>query len=151
MGIYADHQRLVFSDLEAKESPAAGDSLVVLDSATSRPKKITIGSLPIAQAQMAAAVLQPEADAAVEIDATVAGVQLTVTGENPIAITTNANSYAGQKVHLFAVAVAGGGSYTLELDAGTLTFDAAGESAVIMRNAANDAWICVGLTGATIA
>lgn len=45
-----------------------------------------------------------------------------------------------------------GGSYTLPLDVGTLTFVAGAgtESAVVERNAANTAWICIGLRGATI-
>jgi hypothetical protein len=57
------------------------------------------------------------------------------------------NCFAGQRVNLFAVAVAGGGSYTLVLDVGTLTLNATGEGAVVMRNAGNTAWVCVGLSG----
>lgn len=137
--------------ITAKAVPVAADEIVGEDSAASWAKKrFTLGSLPVTQAQVSSVVLQPAADAAVEIDATVAGVQLTVSAASPVVISTNANCYPGQKVHLFAVAVAGGGSYTLALDVGTLTLNATGEGAVVMRNAGDTAWVCVGLSGATI-
>lgn len=100
-------------------------------------------------AQVASVVLQPAADAAVAILSTTGGIQLTVTGAGNVAISTT-SSYAGQKLDLFALAVGGGGSYTLALDVGTLTLNAASESARVQRNAANTAWICTGLSGATI-
>jgi hypothetical protein len=137
--------------LGAKATPVAADTLVINDSAAADAvNKVTIGSLPVAQAQVAQVISQPAADAAFEISATTGGVQLTVTGAGNEAITTNVNCFAGQRVNLFAVAVAGGGSYTLVLDVGTLTLNATGEGAVVMRNAGNTAWVCVGLSGATI-
>ena len=48
-----------------------------------------------------------------------------------VAISTT-SSYSGQIVDLYAVAVSGGGSYTLALDSGTLTLNATGESATII-------------------
>ena len=112
-------------------------------------RRTTIGDLPITQAQVSSVLLTPAADAAVALLNTTRGVQLTVTGAGNVAITTT-SSYAGQVVNLFAVAVAGGGSYTLALNSGTLTLNAAGESAVVQRDTGNAAWYCVGLSGATI-
>jgi len=139
------------SAVAAKAIPVAADFLLIEDSAAANAKKsITIGTIPVAQAQVASIVLQPAADAAVELLATTGGVQLTVTGAGVVAITTHAGCYAGQKVNLFARSVAGGGSYTLALDAGTLTIDASLECAVVQRDAGNTAWVCVGLSGATL-
>lgn len=135
----------------AKAVPVAADVLLINDSAAANAlASVTIGTLPITQSQVASVVAQPAADAAFEIDGTIGGVQLTVTGAGNVAISTNANCYAGQKVNLFALAVAGGGSYTLALDVGTLTLNATSESAVVQRNAGDTAWVCVGLSGATI-
>lgn len=139
------------SGLTAKATPIGADLIRIDDTASSNAaKKVTINSLPILQAQVVSVVSQPAADAAVEIDGTIGGLQLTVTGAGNVAISTNANCYAGQKVNLFAIAVAGGGSYTLALDVGTLTLNATSESAVVQRNAGNTAWVCVGLSSATI-
>jgi hypothetical protein len=137
--------------LTAKGTPIGADLVAISDSAAAgATKKATINTLPILQAQVVSVVSQPAADAAVEIDGTIGGLQLTVTGAGNVAISTNANCYAGQKVNLFAIAVAGGGSYTLALDVGTLTLNASGESAVVQRNAGDTAWVCCGLSGATI-
>lgn len=95
-------------------------------------------------------LLVPAADAAVAILRTTGGMQLTVTGAGNVAISTT-SSFAGQVIDLFAVAVAGGGSYTLALSGGgTLTLNATGEGATVMRNTANTGWVCTGLSGATI-
>ena len=136
--------------ITTKAAPVAADIGVLEDSAAANvKKKFTLGSIPVAQAQVVSIVLQPAADAAVAILSTTGGIQLTVTGAGNVAISTS-SSYAGQKLDLFALAVAGGGSYTLALDVGTLTLNAASESARVQRNAANTAWICTGLSGATI-
>lgn len=103
----------------------------------------------VTQSQVRSILLTPAADAAVAILSTTGGIQLSVTGAGNVAISTT-SSYAGQKINLFALAVAGGGSYTLALDVGTLTLNAASEGATIMRNSANTAWVCIGLSGATI-
>jgi hypothetical protein len=137
--------------LTSKATPIAADTMLVNDSAASgAAKKITIGSIPVAQAQVVGIVLQPAADAAVAILGTTASVQLVVTAAPTVAISDGAGVYAGQALDLFALAVAGGGSYTLALDVGTLTLNATGEGARVRRNAGNTAWVCVGLFGATI-
>lgn len=132
----------------AKPAPVAGDTILINDSAAANAiASATLGSLPAA---LASTVLQPAADAAVAILGSTGAVQLTVTGAGNVAITDGAGVYPGQTVHLFALAVGGGGSYTLALDVGTLTLNATSESAVVQRNAGNTAWVCVGLSGATI-
>jgi len=134
--------------LTAKATPVAADTLVINDSASADAvAKITLGSIPVAQAQVSSVLLQPAADAAIALLNTTRGVQMS-SGVGSKAITTSSN-YAGQVINLFMLANTGG-DYTLALDAGTLTFNAAGESAVVMRNAGNTAWVCVGLSGATI-
>jgi hypothetical protein len=136
------------SAVAAKATPVAADYLLIEDSAAADAKaSITIGTIPVAQAQVSQVVAQPAADAAFEIDATIGGVQLTVTAAGNVAITTNANAFPGQRVNLFALSVAGGGSYTLALDVGTLTLNATSEGAIVMRNAGDTAWVCVGLSG----
>lgn len=87
-------------------------------------------------------------DAAAEILATTSGIQLegSLAGAKAIATTS---SYAGQKVNIFLLTFVGG-SYTLTLNAGTLTFNSPGAGAVIQRNSDNTAWVVVGLSGATI-
>lgn len=104
---------------------------------------------PMAEA-IAGEVLEPAEDAAVDLTYTVGAVVLQVNSAANTAITTS-SSYKRQRVHLFALSVAGGGSYTLDLASGdTLTLNATSESAVIARNEANDGWVVVGLSGATI-
>ena len=137
------------SGVAAKAVPVDADFLLIEDSANGDAKaSITIGTLPIAQAQVSSAVVQVASDAAAAILDTTGGVQLagTTAGAKVIATTS---SYAGQKVH-FVLLAAAGGSYTLALDVGTLTLDDQGESAVVQRDAGDTAWVCVGLSGATI-
>lgn len=64
-------------------------------------------------------------------------------------VITTTTSYAGQTIGIFHVANTGG-DYTLAVTGGTLTFNAALEGATVMRNAANSAWVVVGLNGATV-
>ena len=135
-------------DAATGATPLAADTVVFGDaSAAGAVRKTTIGALPIAQAQVSGSLVAPAADAAAAILDTTRAMRLTVTGAGNVAISTS-SSYAGQVINLFAVAVAGGGSYTLALDSGTLTLNATGESAAIMRVGAN--WVCIGLFGATI-
>lgn len=132
-----------------KASPVAADTLLINDSAAADAlASITIGSIPVAQAQVSSTVVQVLSDGAAAILDTTGGIQLANTAVGSKAIATT-SSYAGQKVHIILLAAAGG-DYTLALDVGTLTFNAASESAVVMRNAGNTAWVCVGLSGATI-
>jgi len=133
-----------------KATPVAADTLLINDSADSDAlASVTIGTIPVAQAQVAGIGIQAVADAAVALLNTTRAVVVTVTGAANVAISTS-SSYAGQVLNLFALAVAGGGSYTLALDVGTLILSATSESAVVIRNAANTSWVCVGLSGATI-
>jgi hypothetical protein len=136
------------SGLTSKATPTGSDLIRIDDAAASNAaKKVTIDSLPIAQSQVAGLLVAPAADAAAAILTTTRAMRLTVTGAGNVAISTT-SSHSGQLIHIFAVAVAGGGSYTLALDSGTLTLNATGESAVVMRDGSN--WVCVGLSGATI-
>jgi hypothetical protein len=137
--------------LPSKATPIAADTIAINDSAAAgAAAKATIGSIPIAQAQVVGILLEPAADAAVELLGTTAAVVLIVTAAPTVVITNGAGLYAGQSVQLFASAVAGGGSYTLAVQGGTLTIDATAEAPVVMRNAANDAWVVISLGGATI-
>lgn len=137
--------------LTSKATPVAADTMLINDSAASgAAKKVTIGSLPIAQAQVVGILLEPAADAAVELLGTTSAVVLTVTAAPTVVISNGAGIYPGQRIEFFASAVAGGGSYTVAVQGGTLTIDATGEEPVIKRNAAGDAWVVVSLGGATI-
>ena len=139
------------SGITAKAAPTANDLVVIEDAAAANVKKrVTIGSLPVAQAQVVGILLEPGDDAAVELLGTTSAVVVTVAGAVPVVVTNGAGLYAGQQVQLFASAVAGGGSYTVAVQGGTLTIDATGEAPIIKRNAANDAWVVVSLGGATI-
>lgn len=132
-----------------KATPIGADALLINDSADADSlKSVSIDSLPIAQAQVSSIVVQVASDGAAAILNTTGGIQLAETAVGSKAIATT-SSYAGQKLNIMLLA-ASGGDYTLALDVGTLTFDAASESAVVQRNAGNTAWVCVGLSGATI-
>lgn len=94
---------------------------------------------------LAAVSVAPAANAAAAILNTTTELLLTVTDATNTAISTT-SSVAGQRVLIRATAVSGGGSYTLAVTGGTLTINATGETAVIQRNVANDAWFAVSLT-----
>ena len=64
-------------------------------------------------------------------------------------VITTASSVRNQVISIF-LAAASGGDYTLVVDGGTLTFNAAVEFARIKRNAQNTAWEAVDLIGATV-
>ncbi len=135
-------------DAATGATPLAADTLVFGDASDSgNVKKTTVGALPIAQSQVSGSLVAPAADAAAAILDTTRAMRLTVTAAGNVAISTT-SSYSGQVVNLYAVAVSGGGSYTLALNTGTLTLNATGESAVVMRSGSD--WVCVGLSGATI-
>lgn len=87
-------------------------------------------------------------DVTAAILTTTSGILLasSASGAKPIATTSK---HAGQKVNIYLRARSGG-SYTLAVEGGTLTLDAAGEHATVMRTAEDDAWIVVALSGATI-
>jgi hypothetical protein len=132
-------------------TPLAADVVVFEDASDSLAiKRTTVGALPIAQAQVVGLLLEPAADAAVTLLGTTRAVNLTVTGAATIVIANGAGLYAGQTVNFRAVAVAGGGSYTLAVQGGTLTIDATDEEPEVIRNQANDAWVVIRKSTATI-
>jgi hypothetical protein len=136
--------------LTSKAAPIAADTIAINDSAAAgAAKKATIGSIPVAQAQVVGILLEPTADAAVALLNTTAAVRATVTAAGTVVISTSSR-YAGQRIQFFASAVSGGGSYTLAVQGGTLTINATGEAPVVMRNAADSAWVVISLGGATI-
>jgi hypothetical protein len=138
--------------LTLKAAPVGGDHLKINDSEDNEEaKKVTIDSLPIAQEQVRSILLRPAADAGVTILGTTGGIELEVTGAATVVIATDASCYRGQQVWLRAKSVAGGGSYTLEVDPGgvNLTINATGEAPRIMRSE-TDTWVVMGLEGATI-
>jgi hypothetical protein len=135
-------------DLATGATPLAADTIVFGDASDSGAvKKTTIGALPIAQSQVSGSLVAPAADAAAAILSTTRAMRLTVTAAGTVVISTS-SSYEGQVINILAVAVSGGGKYTLALNSGTLTFDATGESAAVMRSGSD--WVCIGLAGATI-
>ena len=135
--------------LTAKATPIGLDLLVISDSAAADvSKKVTIDTLPITSSQVTSAMLDITVDGACEIVSTTSAIRLQSSTTGAKAITTG-SSYPGQVVPIFLLA-ASGGSYTLALDADTLTLDASSECAIVVRNVADTAWVCVGLTGATI-
>ena len=91
---------------------------------------------------------QISSDGALALTSAMDAVYLDGSTSGAKAITT-ASSTAGQVVSIF-LAAASGGSYTLAVDGGTLTFDAALEFARIQRNQANDGWVAIDLIGATV-
>lgn len=86
----------------------------------------------------------PAANAACAILNTTTEINLTITSSANTAISTT-SSYPGQTIFVRAAAVSGGGSYTLAVTGGTLTFNSAGEAAIIRRNTANSAWVVFAL------
>lgn len=134
-----------------KAAPVAADEILIEDSAASYAKKsATIGSIPIAQAQVAAVPVSVAQDGAAAITGTTNALYLVDSTTDPKAIDdSDAGIYAGQMV-VARLVLASGGSYTLAVDGGTLTLDATGESAILVRNADNDGWLAFPFNGATI-
>lgn len=106
---------------------------------------VTYPAAQINPAALASTAVSPAANAACAILNTTTEINLTVTDGTNTAISTT-SSVAGQKVYLIAASVAGGGSYTLALVSGTLTLNSTGETALIVRNAANSGWRALALT-----
>ena len=102
----------------------------------------------IDQSQVTQGIREIASDGAVALADTDATIIVAASASGAKAITT-ASSFAGQHVWIRLVA-ASGGSYTLALVSGTLTFNAANETALIVRNAANTGWLAGCLVGATI-
>lgn len=96
------------------------------------------------QAGQASSAISPAADAACAILSTTTEINLTVSAAGTVVISTT-SSVAGQQIFIRAASVAGGGSYTLAVTGGTLTFNSTGEAAIVQRNAANSAWIAISL------
>jgi hypothetical protein len=108
-----------------------------------------LGSGAVTPVKLSSSQVAPAANAACAIAATTTSLLLTVTDATNTAITTSA-AEPGQFVTIYATSVAGGGSYTLAVSSGTLTFNATGEGAIVRRNHADDAWQVFGLSGATV-
>jgi hypothetical protein len=137
------------SAISAKANPEAADFLLIEDAADSDAKaRITIGTIPVAQAQVASGIREIANDGAVALLNTDTTVIIADSTTGVKAITTT-SSYAGQRISI-RLQLATGNSYTLAVQEGTLTFDGAGEEAVIVRNAADDAWLVALLLTATI-
>jgi hypothetical protein len=135
--------------LAAKATPTGSDKLVIEDAADSAtPKEATISSIPIASAQVAKGCREIANDGAVALVTTDNTIIIADSTTGAKAITT-VSSHAGQQV-VIRLVLCTGNSYTLALVSGTLTFNAAEEGAIIVRNAANDGWLVAMLNGATI-
>lgn len=138
------------SAIAAKATPIAADYMIIEDSADSDNKKsITIGTIPVTADQVVQTTLEIASNAAAAITDTVGAVYLVASTASAKGITTS-SSFAGQKINVFLLA-ASGGSYTIAVEGGTITLDAALECCVIARTNEDDAWLMVGLTGGTFA
>lgn len=94
-----------------------------------------------------AVALAPAADGAVAILSTTTRIVVSTASGATTAISTT-SSYDGQRISLQMTADAGGGSYTLAVTGGTLTLNAANETALVER--IGSAWVVLSLNGATI-
>lgn len=139
------------SAVALKAAPVAADEILLEDSAASYAKKsATIGSIPIAQAQVVGVPVSVAQDAAAAITGTTCALYLVdSTSGTKVIDDADGGIYAGQVVPI-RLALASGGEYNIPVTGGTLTFNATSESAVIVRNAANDGWLVMDLNGATI-
>jgi hypothetical protein len=136
--------------LTSKAAPVAADTLAINDSAAAgAAKKVTIGALPIAQAQVVAVPIVVADDAAAAILNTTNTLYLTGTTLLAAKVIATTSRYAGQVVHI-TLAANVAGTYTLAVQGGTLTFTLAGDSAIVIRNAADSAWLAFSPNGATI-
>lgn len=111
---------------------------------------IAAGSLTNAQLQQST-TLTPASDAVPTIVRSTKHIELiSTTGAKAILTDTSGDDavQVGQTVHISVPATCSGGSYTLALVTGTLTLNAVGEGATVMRTSAG--WVCVGLGSATI-
>lgn len=131
------HSASTLADLNTKVSDATLDANTASRPASSAAPSV-ISWVPLEIAQDGAVAILDTTNAIYLADSTV--------GTKVIATTS---SYPGQVIPIRLV-LNSGGSYTLVVSEGTLTFDAAGESAVVVRNIADDAWNVLDLNGATI-
>lgn len=104
---------------------------------------ITTGAVD--PAHLSATAVSPAAHAACAILNTTTEINVTVDDASNVAISTT-SSVAGQRIRIRCLAASGGGSYTLAVTGGTLTLNSVGETALVARNAANDAWLPEALT-----
>jgi hypothetical protein len=107
---------------------------------------LTLPAGEIIPADLASTVITTTASSACALLNTTTEVELNATTGTVVISTTS--SVAGQRIFIRAATVAGG-SYTLAVTGGTLTFNSAGEAAMIQRNAANSAWLVVSLTASS--
>lgn len=106
-----------------------------------------LGTGAVTPVKILATAVAPAADAAAAItSATTRLILQTANGSNT-AISTS-SSVDGQRITCQMPSASGGGSYTLAVTGGNLTFNAANETALIERIGA--AWVVIALNGATI-
>lgn len=94
---------------------------------------------------IASTSVAPAGHAACAILNTTTEIRLTIDDATNVAISTT-SAEPGQRIKIVVDAAAGGGSYTLAVAGGTLTFNSDGETAVISRNTADSAWDVEALT-----
>lgn len=127
------------------------DDLVVTDDIMCEDLTVTddasIADLTVTTTLTFVNAIAPAGHAACAILNSTTRLVLTVDDASNVAISTT-SSVDGQRIFIQMVAAAGGGSYTLAVTGGTLTFNAANETAIIERVGA--AWVVFSLVGATI-
>lgn len=147
LAIHVDNPDEIHSITTA--TPLAADVIVYEDESDDWNKKSsTIGAIPVASAQVAKGIREIANDGAVALVTTDNTIIIADSTTGNKAITT-VSSHAGQPIWIRLVACTGN-SYTLALVAGTLTLNAANETALIVRNGANTGWLVGCLVGATI-
>ena len=137
-------QRLTTSPDTA--TPVAADQLAFYDVSAGEMGKTTIGTLPIAQAQVTKGYRAISNDGAIAIVTTDHTIIIANSTTGTKAITT-ASSHTGQVVN-FRLKLCTGNSYTLAVTGGALTMNAPEEAPVVVWTGA--AWEVVSLNGATI-
>lgn len=130
----------------AKVTPVAADLIVIKDSEASNEVESVTQAQLLALLQTGQEIGADAACAIVDTDTTIYLASST-TGTKTITVTS---SRAFQPLR-FQMAAVSGGQYDLAVTGGTLTMNAANEAPVLMRNAANSAWLVMALNGATVA
>ena len=144
-----------------------GDDIIDTDEDLSRLVPLSLITLTVAQVASAGGadlIVTPQADAAAAIEnklkevASDAAVAITYainsiflvdsTSGTKVITTTSANP--GQQIDIRLDALGGASEYTLVVEGGTLTFNAASEYARVVRNSADDNWKVLLLSGATV-
>jgi hypothetical protein len=130
----------------AKATPVLADKIVIQDTEASDAVKTVSGTVLNSLLQSGQEIAE---DGECEIKSTDACIYLTSSTTGTKTITV-ASSRPFQPLK-FVLAARAGGQYDLAVSGGTLTMDAAAEAPLLMRNAADDAWLVIELNGATVA